>query len=308
MGLQARTYSRIMDAARTPSSRQVGPYIPASTRIKSLVVAGSPFPGVPMTDALHPAVGAAARARSRWSAERRFYLAFAVAIVGAVVLGFSRTFFFKAWFPEWAAAHGAPEMFFYVHGVVFVGWLLLLLAQPTLVSAGRLDLHRRLGWVGAGLALAMVLLGTVGSLIAAGRPTGFVDVPVPPLQFLTVPLADIALFAGFVTLAIVKRRRPQSHKRLMLLASIAVAEAGIARWPFAVMNATSPVPGFGTIDLFLDLFLVPLIVWDLASRGRVHPVTLWGGLAVVASQPLRTWLGGTDAWLAFAGWAVSLVR
>ena len=48
-------------------------------------------------------------------------------------------------------------------------------------------------------------------------------------------------------------------------------------------------------------------IWDLASRGRPHPVTLWGGLALIASQPLRFWLMGTPAWLAFAGWAVSLL-
>src|SRR5688500_13889973 len=108
----------------------------------------------------------------------------------------------------------------------------------------------------------MVVLGTVGALIAAGRPTGFIDVPVPPLQFLVVPLAAIALFGVFVTLGIVNRRRPQSHKRFMILASIALVEAAVARWPFAVMAAPLPVPGFSTLELFVDLFLVPMVVWD----------------------------------------------
>jgi hypothetical protein len=60
-------------------------------------------------------------------------------------------------------------------------------------------------------------------------------------------------------------------------------------------------------ELCLDLFLVPMLIWDLASRGRPHPVTVWGGLALIASQPLRFWLMGTHAWLAFAGWAVGLL-
>jgi hypothetical protein len=203
------------------------------------------------------------------SAERLFYLGLAAALAGAVFLGFARTFFLRQWFPEWARAHGAPEAIFYVHGVVFAGWFLLLLVQPSLVTAGRFDLHRRLGLLGAGLAVAMVILGTVGALIAAGRPTGFVDVPVPPLQFLVVPLAIIALFGVFVTLAILNRRRPQSHKRYMMLASIALIEAGVARWPFAVMAAPSPVPGFSTLELFVDLFLLPMVIWDFASRGRL---------------------------------------
>lgn len=244
----------------------------------------------------------------RWSSERRFYTGFAVAIAAAVVLGFARTFFLRPWYPEWALAHGAPEPFFLAHGVVFAAWLLLLVAQTSLVAAGRVDLHRRLGVLGAGLAVLMIPVGIVGSLIAAGRPTGFVDVPVPPLQFLTIPFAAIGLFAAFVTLALVNRRRPQYHKRLMLLATIAVAEAGIARWPFAFMTTPLPLPGIGMIELCLDLFLVPLVVWDLASGRRIHPVTLWGGLALIVSQPLRFLLSGTAGWVAFAGWAVSLVR
>jgi hypothetical protein len=249
----------------------------------------------------------ATRPRVRWSTERGVYLALAIAITAAVVLGFGRTFFFRPWYPEWARAHGAPETIFYVHGVAFVAWLLLLLVQASLVAAGRVDLHRRLGLAGAGLAVVMVVLGVVGSLIAAGRPTGFIDIAVPPLQFLVVPFNLVVLFAVFVTLAILNRRRPQHHKRYMILASIALVEAGVARWPFAFMTGPSPVPGLGMIELCVDLFLIPMIVWDIVSRGRPHPVTVWGGAALILNQLLRMKLAATGAWLAFAGWAVSLV-
>jgi hypothetical protein len=245
--------------------------------------------------------------RARWSSERLFYTGFAVAITTAVVLGFGRTFFFRAWYPDWARLHGAPESFFLIHGVAFAAWLLLLLAQTSLVAAGRVDLHRRLGVLGVGLAVVMLVLGTIGALMAASRSTGFVNVRVPPLQFLVIPLFAVGLFAVFVSLALINRRRSQYHKRLMLLATIALAEAAVARWPFAFMHAPLPIPGIGMTELCLDLFLVPMLIWDLASRGRPHPVTLWGGLALIASQPLRFWLMGTPAWLAFAGWAVSLL-
>lgn len=251
--------------------------------------------------------GLARNRSSRRFSERRFYVGFPVVILAAVLLGFSRTFFLRWWFPEWAQAHSSPEPFFYVHGIVFFAWFVLLPAQSFLVTAGRVDVHRRLGWLGAGLAATMVVLGTVGALLAARRPTGFMDVPLPPLQFLVVPLADMVLFGTFVVLAIVKRRNPQSHKRCMLLASISLVDAAVTRWPFAIMTTTLPVPGFSMTDVFVDLFLVPMIVRDLASRGRAHPVTLWGGLALIASQPLRILLSETDAWLAFAGWAVGLL-
>ena len=58
----------------------------------------------------------------------------------------------------------------------------------------------------------------------------------------------------------------------------------------------------------MDLFLVPMIIWDVVSRGRVHRVTVIGGLAVIASQPLRVMVSETHAWLNVAGWAIGLLE
>ena len=174
------------------------------------------------------------------------------------------------------------------------------------MAAKRIDLHRRIGFFGAGLAAVMIPLGMIGALIAAGRPTGFIDVPLPPLQFLVVPFANLAVFGAFVTLGILNRHNAQSHKRYMLLASISILGAAFARWPFAIMAAEFPVPRFSMLDAFVDSCLIPMALWDFASRGRLHPVTLWGGLALIASQPLSSVLSETKPWLAFAGWAVGL--
>ena len=207
-------------------------------------------------------------------------------------LGFSRTFFLRHWYPAWAASHGAPETIFYIHGTVFFAWFVLLIAQTSLIAGRRVEVHRRLGWVGAGLAVLVVTIGTLGSLIAARRPAGFIDVSMPPLEFLVVPLSLMVLFAGFVARAIVKRRDPQSHKRYMLLATISLIEAGVARWPFAFIRADSSIPFVSGLDLAVDLFLVPMVIWDVASRRRVHPVTLWGGLTVILVHPIRMWSPG----------------
>jgi len=242
---------------------------------------------------------AAIRGRVRWNAERRFYLGVSLAILLAVYVGFARSFFLRPWFPD----HPAPtEPIFYVHGILFAAWCVLLVAQASIISAGRTDLHRRLGVWGAFLAASMVVFGIVGALIAADRPTGFVDIPVPPLEFLVVPLFDMLLLGTFVALAIVGRRDPQAHKRWMVLATVNLLGAAFARWP-GVAELGNPFVYFG----LADLFIVALAGWDLSSRGRLHRVTLWGGLAIIASQPLRLALGGTSAWLAFAGWATGLV-
>jgi uncharacterized membrane protein YozB (DUF420 family) len=184
------------------------------------------------------------------------------------------------------------EPFFYFHGVVFTAWFVLLVWQPALVGMGRTDLHRAVGRFGAVLAVAVVAVGAMGALIAARRAGGFIGLPVPPEQFVIVPLTDLALFTLFVGLAVARRSDAQSHKRLMLVGSLCLLTAAIARWPF-VISTGNPLLFFA----LTDLFLVPLAVWDFRTRGKLHPVTLWAGLLLVVSQPLRLWLSGTEAWL-----------
>jgi hypothetical protein len=179
----------------------------------------------------------------------------------------------------------------------------LLVAQATLVGVGRTDLHRRLGVFGVVIATAMVILGVAGALVAANRPTGFNGVPVPPLQFLVVPLFDMVFFSVFFGLGIANRGNPQSHKRWMVLATVTLLGAAFARWPY-VWKIGNPFAYYG----LADLFIVALAFWDLRTRRRLHPVTLWGGLALIVSQPARLALSGTAAWLAFAGWLTGLAR
>lgn len=234
--------------------------------------------------------------------ERWFFTGMALALTGAMALGFARTFFLRAWFPE-SVANAPPEPFFLVHGAVFTAWFVLLVAQASLVATRRIDLHRKLGAVGVMLAVAMVVLGIVAAITAARRAGGFMGIPAPAVQFLAIPLVDMLAFALFVALAIAQRRNPQAHKRLMLLASISIIAAAVARWPIDFINGTS---GGGPLAFFgvTDLFLLPIVVWDFATRGKLHAVTLWGGLLLIASQPLRLVLSGTEAWARFAGWLI----
>ena len=235
---------------------------------------------------------------ARAPAERRFFLTMALAMLAVVFVGFARSFFLRPLFPDWPSP---SEPIFYVHGAAFVGWIVLLVAQASLVAGGRTNLHRVIGPFGAVLAGVMVVLGTLAALIAARRPTGFVDVPVPPLQFLAIPFFDLILFASFLGLAFAKRRDAQSHKRWMVLATINLLAAAFARWP-GVADA-GPLWGFG----LTDLFVVALVIWDFRSLGKLHLVTLWGGLLVIVSQPLRFMISGTEAWLSFARWATGLL-
>jgi uncharacterized membrane protein YozB (DUF420 family) len=233
------------------------------------------------------------------SPERRFYQLMILAIIACVVLGFSRSFFLRPLFP---GVHAPTEAWFYVHGTVFTIWLGLLFTQASLIGSGNVALHRRLGMAGYVIAPLMVFLGVVGALIAARRPGGFINIPVPPLIFMIVPFYDMLLFAVFAGLGLAWRRDPQAHKRLILLASIVLTEAGIGRWPFEPYISSPPL-AFWT----KTLFLVPLVAWDLHSRKRLHPVTIWGGMALVSQGPLRDLISQTPAWMAFAKWATGLL-
>ena len=230
---------------------------------------------------------AAIRTRRR---TRRFYVGMAIAFAITVFAGFSRSYFLKAHF-------GTPALapLLHLHGAIFTTWVLFFLAQTTLVATGRTYLHRRMGVAGAVLAVLVLIVGTMVAIHRAQGPTS----PIPgvsPLSFLAVPLFDMALFAILVGTALYFRHRLEAHKRLMTLAMIALLAAPIARLPF-ILKAGPPA-FFG----LSDLFIVAMLVYDLVTRKRIHPATIWGGLLIVASQPLRLMIAGTPAWLAFAGW------
>ncbi|HEY3011914.1 MAG TPA: hypothetical protein VGJ36_04145 [Gemmatimonadales bacterium] len=223
--------------------------------------------------------------------ERLFYVSMAVLIAITVFAGFSRTYFLKAHF-------GTPPLsaLLHLHGLVFTSWILLFLGQTTLVAARRTDIHRRLGVFGGLLALLMIVLGTATAILRVKG--GAAPIPgVSGLSFLAIPLFDMVVFTALVGAAFYHRHRADVHKRLMTLATISLLAAPIARLPLPILRAGPPA-FFG----LADLFILALLVYDLATRRRVHPATIWGGLLIVASQPLRLMISGTSAWLAFATW------
>ncbi len=231
------------------------------------------------------------RRRERW-----FYIGMSIALVITVFAGFAPTYYLRPYF------NTAPLMpLLHLHGFVFTSWLVLFVTQTTLVAAHRTDIHRRLGVAGGVIAVLMVLLGITTALVRAKQ--GATPLPgISPLSFLVVPLGDMFVFPILVGAGFYFRRRPDVHKRLMLLATISILAAAIARLPFAIMRAGPPA-FFG----LTDVFVVACVLYDLVTLRRIHRATALAGLFIVASQPLRLMLGGTHAWLSFAAWLVGLV-
>ena len=234
--------------------------------------------------------------------ERNFYTGISIAMLLAVLVGFARTFFLKPMFPQ-AQEFAAPETIFYVHGILFTAWMLLLIGQALLVRSNNVQTHRRIGPYGAALATAIIVIGLYGALVAAARPGGFVGVPIPPQQFLVVPFFDLVMFAAFVAWAIARRNDPQSHKRLMLFATINVLEAAFARYPVEIIQTYFPFSNF----LAADLFIVAIIVWDLVSLKKLHRITIIATVLTLLVQVARFMIMETNAWLGLANWMMGQV-
>ena len=230
-----------------------------------------------------------------------FYAVIAIALAIAVVAGFGPTYYFRIFSPSpMATLSGGPvTLLVHVHAALFSTWVLLFIAQTTLVAQGRMAVHRWLGVAGGALAALMIVSGTVTAMKMVAR--GAAPEGADPHQFLMIPLSDMVFFGGFVAAALLRRADREAHKRLMLLAYVSIVVAAVARLPGVL--ALGPPVFFGLA------FLVVLagVIYDKAARGRVHPVYVWGGGLLVISVPLRLAFSRTEAWKLFAEWAVALM-
>jgi hypothetical protein len=119
-----------------------------------------------------------------------------------------------------------------------------------------------------------------------------------PLVAMVIPLTSVLLFALFAGAGLVYRRQPDVHKRLMVLATIAMLPPALGRALSTVIGTSYPALFFGATVLFL----VAIGIHDWRTSGRVHSVTLWGGVFLTISFPGRLALGSTNMWLIFASW------
>src|SRR2546430_3445795 len=175
--------------------------------------------------------------------DRRLYIWFAIFMPIIVLAGFARTYYLKGFFGN----PPLPGLLVQVHGLVMTSWVVLFVAQVSLVAKRRTRTHQRLGVLGAVLAGAVVVVGVATAIAAAARGAS----PGPPaLQFLVIPLGDMLVFAILVGTALYFRRsRLDIHKRLMLLAAMNLLPAAIVRIPLHFIESGGPLVFFGLADL-----------------------------------------------------------
>lgn len=232
-----------------------------------------------MTAGVGDIEGKAARSAKRRS---RFFLVASVLIALTVFLGFLPSFYFRFHFRTTAL-----PVHLIVHGLVMTAWTLLFVAQTVLVARRRSGLHRRLGWAGAALAAAVVIVGVYATLSMPGYYAERGIVLPFPIEILVVGnLFGFVLFGGYVGAAILQRRDTAAHKRLMYWANI------VTMGP-----ALTPVRSLGEIiapyfpTTFPPEIALGWVAWAAllahdwrATRG-FHPATIIGGMMLLFIMP-----------------------
>jgi hypothetical protein len=229
-----------------------------------------------------------------------FFVWMAFACVAIAFGGFSLEYWATT-----AAGKLAVPAIYHVHGVLFSAWTIFLWVQAMFISNGQTARHRRSGLVGVSIATGMVFAGLHGFGDAA-------------LTFSVVQITALALFALLVIAALVFAKDRDTHKRLMLVATISILEAPIAR-VFKFFLAPAEIQALPLRDqpppmlqltigpyIVCDLLILGAMLYDWRTRGRPHPAYLIAGGALVAVQVLRFPLGPTPQWHAFAQWMMSL--
>tara|TARA_R110001592_G_scaffold23522_2_gene92205 strand:- start:48 stop:827 length:780 start_codon:yes stop_codon:yes gene_type:complete len=188
-----------------------------------------------------------------------------------------------------------------LHGVAMSTWMLLFVAQPLLIASGNRRVHMTLGKVGAGLTVVVVFLGLrLGIESARVNPPDLLLWGLTPPQFMAVSVISITMFGTLVAVAIWKRRQPELHRPMMLLAVLAAMPAAMDRIdPIKSLYAETV---FGTIwgpffsTLVVGLFLVGLH-WTL-TRKLSRPLAIgYAGLVLMGAIIMR--LAPSGLWESF---------
>jgi hypothetical protein len=229
--------------------------------------------------------------------DHRFFPAMTVLLSAITVAGFAHTYFFAGLFRA-----PLPATIIHIHGAVFTLWFVLLLVQSGLAAFGRVDFHRKLGIAGIVVAAAMIPLGLMATAEYGRRmaPT------MPRIRIsLIMPVTELAAFAVLVTAAFLLRRNPAAHKRLILIATIAIIAAATGRMEFLPVFGLHRQAALRVVWAYTYLLLIPIAAYDLRSRWKLHPATVWGSIFLIGLHQVAIQVCTTTPWLAFAAWLQS---
>ncbi|HVP32006.1 MAG TPA: hypothetical protein VMT09_00015 [Steroidobacteraceae bacterium] len=223
------------------------------------------------------------------AAERRFYVGAAIGVVVIVLAGFSVDL-------DLLSDMSGLSALVRLHGAVMFGWIALFVTQTVLVARHRIDWHRRLGMFGAALAALIVIADTATVVVAFRLGGKHLPPGVPTPLFLAFSFFDLLTFAILVSSAIALRRTRAWHKRLLLLATIMVLDAALARF-IGVYTSWHLDPSIAR-----DALVLLCAAIDTWRYRRLHPAFITGGLLVFVTDPIAQWVAVLPVWARFCAW------
>jgi hypothetical protein len=240
-----------------------------------------------MTATNYAAADGSVRTRSR----DRFFLAMSGLLLLILLVGFSRTLYLRLLFE-------VPPIptYLHVHGATVTAWFAWLIVQASLVNVNRIDVHRRIGMLGAVIGVALIPAGLMATLQFVPRlPEIGLPFEQAPWFITWIVWTNFHMllgFAAFLATALMLRRRSDIHKRLMLLATISLMPPPLARIAQNLGWMLDQEATFVTATWLL--LLVPILIYDLATTRRVHSATAIGVLCflLVVFGPIL--IAGTD--------------
>lgn len=241
------------------------------------------------------------------AAQPGFFFYMSLVLLALVFIGFSKTFYLRAFFEQEAFmtdAYMTREL--YIHGSVMTAWYVLLVIQTFLIGRGAYGVHKIMGIAGLALAVAVILTGIpvitgfAPRLVSAGLEAEMVLPIISVLIWFDI-LALVA-FAGLVGMAVLLRGDGNAHKRLMLLASITFMLPAT----FRMVNGFAPDWPAMPIALAISLLLLAILAaYDLRTLRKLHPATLFGGITVAALTALGFVIGASGAGQGFVAGMLS---
>jgi hypothetical protein len=199
----------------------------------------------------------------------------------------------------------APKVI-YVHAAVFVVWMLLLTVQVTLVLSDHVAWHRKMGLFAAGWACLMAVLGTWAAM--ASQALNLHKPPIGDPAFISVNIVDIGGFLALLGWGFLLRKNPAAHKRMMLLATISLADPGFSRFSGWLMaEPPSAISWFLYIFYGNALLILLMGAWDW-WKGRLMRSFVIGAAALLVFEFLaslvyfwKPWRALTTSWV--VAWA-----
>lgn len=216
---------------------------------------------------------------------RLFFVGMALLLTAIVFVGFWPTYFRSIFLGQQPAEFGRMEITWqiHLHAAVFLTWMILLIVQTGLVARGRTRTHMQLGQYVAIFGLFVVLVGVYITFVSMQIGVSEGGYPWAQAPFRAVgSWTSLSLFAVLLGLGYAYRRRPEAHKRYMLLATIGLVRAANSRIRSEWMDE------WGQIIFAVTVGPVWILLWlyDLYAEGRVHRATLIGTVIILLGELL----------------------